>query len=1011
MMNLSLPDYYNNNSEGSESRFTGFQNLMRRRIHEILLVSSLYDSYILAQDGLLSNRILDEFEELNLYQTPNITRVSGANAALKLIREENRFDLVITTMRIGEMDAINFARELKETGLEIPLVLLTYETHELHELSRLDMTSVFDRVFLWQGDFRILLAIIKSIEDRLNVENDTEFMGVQVIILIEDNTRFYSAYLPMIYTEVMKHSQNLITEGVNLPHKMLRMRARPKILLCEDFEEAWDYFEKYDKYILGVISDIEFKQGGKTDPEAGAHFVKSARKIRPDVPILLQSFRPDTEEYAFKLGVDFLRKDSPTLISELRSFMIENYGFGEFVFRMPDGREVGHATDLQSLEDTLKTVPAESIKFHGERNHFSCWLKARTEFLLADKLKPRKVSDYSSLETLREYLLTTLRDFRRHRAQGQVADFDEGTFDPTASFARIGDGSMGGKARGLAFVNYFLERYKMADRITGVHISIPSMVVLCTDVFDSFMETNQLLDFAVQCSDDVEIIQRFVEAKFPVSYSQHLWDLIESIGSASYPLAVRSSSLLEDSQYQPFAGVYNTYMLSNNQGETKQRYSALVEAIKLVYASVYMERSKQYILATPYRLEEEKMAVIIQRLVGENHQNRFYPDISGVARSYNYYSKKPMTSSDGIASAVLGLGETVVRGENCVRFCPKYPQYITHAASISDYIDQSQKEFYAVDIEASIDTSKHPLVSNLKKYRLDVAEKDGTLHRIGSVYSLENDAIYDGLSRKGQRLVTFAPLLKFKLFPLPEILNLVLDLGKHGMGGPVEIEFAANLSENEGGKKEFAILQMRPMVLNREIESLDFGNIADSQLICSAKKVLGFGKIDTLYDLIYVDIARFNRSKSADIARDVAFFNAALNRENRPYMLVGMGRWGSTDPWLGIPVAWEQISGAKVIVESGFKDVRVTPSQGAHFFHNLVSFQVGYFTVNPESGGGLLDWEWLVRQPVLSERGVVCHLRFDSPIVVKMNGFKNRGVIFKPEVKTDLSTGNEDELD
>lgn len=973
---------------------------MRRRINEILLVSSLYDSFILAQDGQLSNRILDEFVELNLYQTPNITRVSGAEAALRIIEDENRFDLVVTTMRIGEMDALNFAHQLKETGIEIPLVLLTYETHELHELHRLGMTSVFDRVFLWQGDFRILLAIVKSIEDKMNVENDTQFMGVQVIILIEDNTRFYSAYLPMIYTEVMKHSQNLIIEGINLPHKILRMRARPKILLCETFEEAWECFEKYNRYILGVISDIEFKRGGKKQPDAGLQFVENMRKIRTDVPVLLQSFQPNIKEEANKYGVDFLRKDSPTLINELRAFMIEHYGFGDFVFRMPDGTEVDRATDLQSLEEKLLTAPAESIRFHGERNHFSCWLKARTEFFLADKLKPRKVSDYDTLESLREYLLHTLQDFRRNRAQGLVMDFNEETFDPLSSFARIGDGSMGGKARGLAFVNHFMERFKIADQFADVDILIPPTVVLCTDVFDSFMETNHLLDYSVQSEDENEITERFLEADFPVSFSQHLWDYVQLIMKSPYPLAVRSSSLLEDSQYQPFAGVYNTFMLPNNHQKTKQSFDALVRAIKLVYASVYSDRAKQYIRATPYRLEEEKMAVIIQKLVGNQYEDRFYPDLAGVAKSYNFYPKKPMTSSDGIASVALGLGETVVRGDNAVRFCPKYPQYVTQAASISDYIDHSQKEFYALDMKDSFNDLNQAGGSNLRKNRLDAAERDGTLHKIGSVYSQENDAIYDGLSRKGLRLVTFAPILKFKLFPLPEILDMILDLGKQGMGGPVEIEFAAVLTEGEDKKKEFAILQMRPMVLNREIESLDFDNIDESQLICSSGRVLGFGKIDDIHDLIYVDIARFKREDSTSIIRDIAFFNDRLNGENRPYILIGIGRWGSTDKWLGIPVTWEQISGAKVIVESGYRDFRVEPSQGAHFFYNLVSFQVGYLTINPDAGEGFLDWAWLAQQSAINERGVVRHLRFNDPLVVRMNGFRNQGVIFKPAVKT-----------
>ena len=986
-----------NEFDGVEGRYTAFQNLMRQRVHEILLVSSMYDSFILAQDGQLNELVLNEFVDLNLYQAPAITRTSGAEDALNMLEHNQRFDLIITTMHVGDMDFHDFARALKDMGLDIPLVLLTYEARELQELQRLNLTDVFEKVFLWQGDFRILLAIVKYIEDRLNVDHDTEVMGVQVIVIAEDNIGFYSSYLPLIYTEVMNHSQNLLAEGLNLAHKILRMRARPKILLCETFEEALHYYNRFEKYVLGVITDIEFLREGKKDPEAGARFARLVKSRRPDIPVLLQSFRPAISRIANKLGINFIRKDSPTLLHDLRSFMIENFGFGNFIFRMPDGSEVDSAGDLHSLEEKLKIVSEESVRFHGERDHFSRWLKARTEFLLANKLKPRKVSDYPSIEALRQDLIHSLHDFRRERAQGLVLDFQKDIFDPEAGFARIGVGSLGGKARGLAFINHFLNRFRIEDKFKGVKIIVPPTVVLCTDAFDAFMESNQLIDFAVQSENEKKILECFLAAEFPEQFLSNLVDLVDLM---PYPLAVRSSSLLEDSQYQPFAGVYSTFMLPNNHPDPAVRLRDLLDAIKRIYASVYANQSKRYINATPYRLEEEKMAVIIQRLVGSEHNTIFYPDISGVARSFNFYPKPPLKSTDGIVSVALGLGETVVTGEQSFRFCPKYPRHAMQFASVADFVDNSQKKFYALDLEKRTDFGKSNQVSNLRSYELDIAERDGSLNYVGSVYSAENDAVYDGLSRDGLKLISFAPILKHDLFPLPDVISHLLDLGKWGMGEPVEIEFAVDLSKPKGDPGEFAILQMRPMVLGREFESLEFGEIDSSDVICQSDKVMGFGKIEDIYDLVYVDIARFNRNRSLAVAKEVTRLNSRLITENRPYALIGIGRWGSADPWLGIPVTWDQISGSRVIVEAGFKDVKVVPSEGAHFFHNLISFQIGYFTIEIRSAKGILDWDWLARQKAVEEGKFVRLLRFTDPIVVKMNGYRNQGIILKPSVST-----------
>jgi len=978
----------------ARSLTTGFQNLMRHTVQEILLVSSLYDSFLLAQDGQLREQMISEFLELNLQLVPGLTRVSKASEAVHMIGEDPRVNLIITTMNIGDMHVLDFALKVREKNPNMPIVLLAFDNRDLLELLKLKDTSFVDKVFIWQGDFRILIAIVKYIEDRWNIEHDTREMGVQNIILIEDNIRFYSSYLPMIYTELMRHSQGLISESVNLYHKVLRMRARPKILLCDNFEEAWNYYLTYEDHVLGVISDIEFPQNGVTNPGAGAEFTRRVKERRPDIPILLQSSKARMAKLAESLNVKFLLKGSPTLLHELQQFMFDSLGFGDFTFRLPDGTVIDRAHDMRTLEEKLHTIPVESIRFHGERDDFSNWLKARTEFELADKLKPRKVSDYPSLEALRADLIQSLSSFRKDRSRGHVADFNPDIFDATTYFARIGGGSLGGKARGLAFVNHLLNTYPLGAEFKNVHIAVPPTVVVCTDVFDQFLESNQLRDFALRSTSEEKIQQRFLEADYPEEIKR---DLALFLDRARYPLAVRSSSLMEDSQYHPFAGVYRTYMLPNNHPDPRIRLEQLLAAMKRVYASTFSLRAKQYMKATPHRLEEEKMAVIIQKVVGSQHENRFYPDFAGVARSHNFYPTPPSKSSDGVVSVALGLGKTVVEGGSAVRFCPKHPRHLLQFSSTRDFLDYAQKSFFALEVndhDEAQDFSREPELMN---FGLDVAERDGTLAPMASVYSAENDAVYDGLSRPGVRIVSFAPILKHGLFPMPEILNCILELGTWGLSCPVEIEFAVRLSTLPASSTEFGIVQIRPLLISRELEDIEIEDLSPTDLICQSSHTMGFGMIDDIRDAVVVDIDRFDRTKSHEVASEVGRFNAKLVEEERPYLLIGVGRWGSADPWLGIPVNWEQISGARVIVETGLKDLKVTPSQGAHFFQNLTALMIGYLTVNPDSNEGLIDWDWLARQPALKEGKFVRHLRFRDPIIVKMNGHTNQGVVFKPK--------------
>lgn len=980
---------------GYGNRFQGFQNLMRLRIRDILLVSSLYDLYLFEEDGRLYELIRNEYQGFNLSHSPELTRVSSGSDAIKLAKEENRFDLIITTLHIEDMHAIDFTKKVRQEGINIPIVLLAHDNRELKDLMLHEEALVFDKIFIWTGDFRIIIAIVKNLEDRMNVDHDTRMVGVQTIIFIEDNVKYYSSILPIIYTEILKQSQRLISEGINLTHKFLRMRARPKILLCSTYEEAWSYYQEYKEFVLGIVSDVDFPHRGIQDPRAGLEFAQEVRNELSDLPILLLSDNEENELRAHALGISFVIKNTPTLLTELRQFMVKYFSFGDFIFRTPDGTEIGRAGDLRSLEEQLQIVPDESIRYHGERNHFSNWLKARTEFWLAHQLRPRKVDDYPNAEALRQDLIQSLHAYGIIRQRGIITDFQKETFDPESSFARIGGGSLGGKARGLGFVNTLINDYNVRNRFEGIQIYVPPAVVLGTDVFDQFIDENNLRKFALSSTDDKEITRRFLGAeRFPEAILGELAAFLDIIRS---PLAVRSSSLLEDSQYHPFAGVYETYMLPNNQTNPLARLNDLLNTVKRVYASTFYQSAKDYIKVTSYRLEEEKMAVIIQKMVGQTHSDRFYPDFAGVAKSYNFYPLPPQTSSDGIVSVGLGLGKWVVDGGNCVRFCSKYPTDLIQFYSAEETLNTTQRGFFALQLHASSDFGVETHDMLVKPHDLDVAEQDGTLHLVGSTYSPEDDVINDGLSRRGIRLVTFGPVLHHRLFPLSQIVELLTDMGTWGMGTPVEIEFAVNVSGSQNKQKEFGMLQMRPLVLSREAEELNIDDLQPAKCICCSDKVLGNGVIRDIHDIVVVDIHTFDRAKSHEVAMEVTQFNEQLLSEKRPYVLVGVGRWGTLDPWLGIPIRWDQISGARAIVEASFRDMDVAPSQGSHFFQNITSFMVGYFTVNAKVENSFIDWDWLLRQTPLEEKRFTRLIRCSQPIIVKMNGHQNRGIILKPE--------------
>lgn len=976
------------------SKSQDFHNLMRFRIRDILLVSSHYDSYIFEEEGRLYEAIRKEYHGLNLSYSAELIHISSGLEAIKIARNERRFDLIIVTQHIEDMDAVEFAEKAKAAGLNVPIVLLGYDNKNFTELLSKKEVELFDRVFIWQGDYRIIIGIVKYFEDRFNLDNDIQIAGVQSIILVEDDIRFYSSYLPLLYSEIYKQAQSLISEGISLAHKFLRMRARPKILLCSTYEEASHFFKNYKENILGIISDIDFSHDGKRNEKAGFAFCEEVKKNYPDIPILIQSTVEAHEKLAREMGTCFVFKNSPTLLFDVGNFLKENFGFGYFNFRDEKGNEYGTAKNLVEFEKYLSKIPNECLSYHAALNHFSKWFKARTEFWLAYQLRPKKISDFTSPAGLRKYIADKIHEFGKSRQTGVISDFNIERFDPQITFARIGGGSIGGKARGLGFINNLLSSFEIRKRFPGVEIFVPAAIVLSVDVFDQFLEDNNLKQFALTSNDDEELRQRFDEAEiFPDYLLKSLRDFLKKIRE---PLAIRSSSLLEDSQDQPFAGIYETIMLPNNEDDLELSLERILKVIKQIYVSVYLRRTKDYISITQHRLEEEKMAVIIQKIIGAEHNKKYYPEISGVAKSFNFYPTPPLQANDGIVSAAMGLGKMIVEGGTAVRFCTKYPKHIPQFNTIKDTVEFSPKCFFALNMNPAHEDFINNDNSIIKKYDISEAYSDGTLNNVGSVYSNENETITDGVSRSGMYLFTLAPILKYKIFPFAEIIELLVEMGKWGLNSPVEIEFAVNMSVPKGNPIEFAVLQIRPLVVSKEQEELDI-EVSDAEtLLCSSDNVLGNGAISDIYDFVFVDPENFDRKYTRNVADEINKLNSKLIAENRTYILAGLGRWGSLDTWLGIPVSWDMINGARAIIESNFRDFNVTPSQGSHFFQNLTSFKVGYFTVNDFEKKGFIDWNWLHSVQPIEEKKFIKHLRFENPFTIKINGMKNKGIIIKP---------------
>lgn len=976
-----------------DARAAALQTLLAQRVRRILLVASLYDSYTLSEGEHLAELILGASHNLALTSLPEIRRVSSRRRALDMLERE-RFDIVIAISHLDDIPAPEFGRRVKALHEDVPVILLGFDMRELRAIEGgpIAIPGV-DRTFLWRGDVRLFLAIIMLVEDQLNVEHDTRVGGVRTLLLVEDSVPFYSSYLPMLFTMLMKQTELLISQSVNVGQRLLRRRLRPRVLMASTYEEGLALFERYRDTALAVISDVRFTRGGTVDDEAGIRLLQAIRYMDDDVPLLLQSSQDRHAGSAEELGVQFVHKHSETLLGDLRSFMLDHLGFGDFVFRAPDGSETERAKDVEEMIDTLGRVPDAVLERHAGRNHFSNWLMARTEFELASAMRKLQVSDFPSVAEMRDYLVQSLERIRDEHHRGQIEDYLPDRYASGSRFVRIGTGSLGGKGRGLAFMHELLSRGNLDDDFQDLRIFVPPSAIIATQVFDDFLERNDLAGFALRETDDEAILDRFLAADLPPRVAE---DLADFMAHVRYPIAVRSSSLLEDSHHLPAAGVYPTHMLANNEPSAEERLAVLLDALRHIYASTFFRAAKTYFASTPSRLEDEKMAVVVQQVVGRRHGDRVYPHMSGVAQSHNFYPVRDMQPEEGIATVALGFGRTVVEGGRAIRFSPAHPQWLPQFSSSRAILHHAQRRFWALDLDrARPDFHRTEPEEVMVELDLAAAEEDGALWPVASTYDANEDTVYDGLARPGARLVTLAPVLKHGAFPLAGAIRQLLELGRIGMAGPVEIEFAANVGGAEGQGNELAFLQIRPLQLTHRVgEALDVDGVEPEEVFLRSEQVLGVGHNTGIRDIVAVRADRFDRAETREIAEEVGRLTARLQQAGRPYLLIGPGRWGTSDRWLGIPVSWAQISGAQVIVECPLDDLEVEPSQGTHFFHNMTSLGIGYFTLGARHGG-YVDEAWLADRRLAAETERVRHLALDEPLEVRIDGATNRGVVLK----------------
>lgn len=973
---------------------TSFANLMTRRIFNVLLIANPYDAFMLEDDGRVDEKIFNEYMNLSLRYPPRFTQVSTMEEAQEKL-ETTTFDLVICMPGTDNNDAFDIARSIKQTHTETPIVVLTPFSHGITKRMQNEDLSIFEYVFCWLGNTDLLLSIIKLIEDKMNLEHDIKEVGVQMILLVEDSIRFYSSVLPNLYKFVLRQSQEFATEALNAHQRTLRMRGRPKIVLARSYEEAMMLYDKYANNMLGVITDARFPRNGEVDPHAGIRLIEEIRRRDEYLPLILQSAESENKVEALRLGVSFVDKNSKKMDVDLRETVSDNFGFGDFVFRNPHtGEEVVRIHNLRELQENIFTIPHELLLYHISRNHVSRWLYSRAMFPVAEFLKQITWKSLDDVDAHRQIIFEAIVKYRKMKNQGVVAVFQRDRFDRYSNFARIGDGSLGGKGRGLAFIDNMVKRHQEFEELEKARVQIPKTVVLCTDIFDEFMDMNNLYQIALSDASDDDILRHFLRAKLPDRLVEDFFAFFEVVKS---PIAIRSSSLLEDSHYQPFAGIYSTYMIPYLE-DKYEMLRMLSDAIKGVYASVYYRDSKAYMQATSNVIDQEKMAVILQEVVGTQYGDRFYPNISGVARSLNYYPIGDEKAEEGTVSLALGLGKYIVDGGLTLRVCPYHPHQVLQTSEMEIALRETQTQFYALDMKNAGANFSIDDGFNILKLHVKEAEKDGSINHIASTYDPYDMVIRDGIWPGGRKLVTFANILQHDAFPLAKILQLVQTYGQDDMRRPVEIEFAVKLNPDKSGT--FYLLQIRPIVDSKEMLDEDLTLVKDEETILRSYNSLGHGVVSDIQDVIYVKTEGYSASNNQLIAYDIEQLNRRFLDEGKNYILVGPGRWGSSDTWLGIPVKWPHISAARVIVEAGLTNYRVDPSQGTHFFQNLTSFGVGYFTINAYCNDGVYDQAFLDAMPAVEETRFLRHVRFEKPVTIKMDGKRNLGVVLKPKEET-----------
>src|SRR5665647_922202 len=985
--NISISDIYKRRKSDRDI----FQELMPNKVKEVLLFATLYDSYSIEREGQFSDKIFGEYLQLNLYAAPRFTSINTQEEVNKVLNSRH-FDLVIIMAGVYKELPLKIVAEINAAKPRIPILLLVNNNSDVR-FFKIAATKIhaIDRVFVWNGNSNVFLAMIKYIEDKKNVAKDTRLGGVRIILLVEDSIKYYSRYLPLLFASVMTQTQALVSdESIDELHKIFKYRARPKVLLVSTYEGALQVIHEYKEYLLCVISDVKFSRNGINDEDAGIELLKFVKQhLRYPIPLLLQSHDVSNSARADEIQAGFINKNSDTLSHDINTFINSNLGFGDFIFRDGSGKPIGVATNLHEFEELVKIVPVESLVYHGRSNDFSTWLMARGEINIAERLIPYKTEEFEDPAKIREICLRIFNDVHVKRNRGRIINFDPLLVNGNRYIVRMGRGSLGGKGRGLAFMCNMMENIDMKALLPGINIRMPATAIIGAIEFDKFLETNDLYDVVYHQTDFKKVNEAFLNANLSSTLKERLLQYVRQV---KQPLAVRSSGLFEDSLLRPFSGVYSTFLIPNCHPDENVRFEQLRTAVKLVYASVFSDDARAYFNAINYKIEEEKMAVILQPVVGHEHNQKFYADISGVAQSYNYYPYSYMEPEDGFAVIAVGLGQAVVGGEKAFRFSPKYPALNNN--SLHDQVRDSQRDFYAIDMaHKSFDLTMEGEMAAIRKYKISEAEKDGAIEHCASTYSIENDYITPGIGTRGPRVINFANILEYQHVPLAETLILLMKLFKLAMGSPVEMEYAIDLNSGENGWPTFYLLQLKPLIRREADVEIELGALDSSKLLLLSNKGMGNGKISGISDVVYVDTKRFDRTKTREIANEIAEVNKAFTANNQQYVLIGPGRWGTRDEYTGIPVNWAHINNAKVIVEIGLPNYPLDGSLGSHFFHNVTSMNVGYFSIPDINSANFVKLDLLDKQELIWEGKYVRHVRFKNELEILMDGRKRTAVI------------------